>query len=280
MRYDEPGLDTYLEEIERYRLLTREEEVELARRIARGDQEARHEMIRANLRLVVHVAMQYASRHVSLLDLIAEGNIGLMKAVERFDPDRHIRFSTYATWWIRQYVRRALQTCGPTVRVPGYMVELISRWKRAREELTEKLGRDPTANEVSKHMNLSPERMQMIRRALSASSTTGPAPETAWLLEGALADTSTPAPEDQILKESEYELLQHCASALTDREWDVLRLRYGLDTGRPMTLEKIGERIGLTRERVRQIESEALRKLSEAYRERSGAVEPPARRGR
>jgi len=280
MRFDEAGLETYLKEIEQYKLLTREEEEELARRIARGDREARHRMIRANLRLVVHTAMQYASRDVPLLDLIAEGNIGLMKAVERFDPDRHTRFSTYAIWWIRQHIRRALQTCGPTVRVPGYMVELISRWKKAREELAERLGREPNANEVRKHMDVSPQRMRMIRRALNAAATGRRAPDMSWALEGTLADTETPPPEEELLKESEYELLQRCAAALTDREWDVLRLRYGLDTGEPMTLEKIGERIRLTRERIRQIESEALRKLSEAYRQRSGEDEPPERPGR
>ena len=267
MRFEEAGLDAYLEEIDRFKLLTRETEAELARKIAQGDHEARNRMIRANLRLVVHVAMHYARRGVSVMDLIADGNIGLMKAVERFSADRKTRFSTYAMWWIRQYIRRAVQTCGPTVRVPGYMVELVTRWKKTRSELYERLAREPTAVEISTKMGLSPHRFRMIRSALNAVATGEAAPDMSWVFEGMVADTSTPAPEEESFRESDHELIQRCLEALSEREAEVLRLRYGLDSGEPMTLEKIGRRLRLTRERIRQIESEGQRKLAAVIKE-------------
>ena len=268
MRFDEAGLDAYLKEIERYKLLTRDEESKLAQRVAKGDGEARDHMIRANLRLVIHVALRYAHRGVSLMDLIAEGNIGLMKAVERFEAKRQTRFSTYATWWIRQHIRRALQTCGPTVRVPGYMVELISRWKKVSRELTMELGREPAAGEISKRMDISPQRLRMIRSGLNAVATGESAPDMSWIFEGTYADRSIPSPEQELFRESDRELIERCLDAISTREAEVLRLRYGMETGDPMTLEKIGKHMKLTRERIRQIESEALRKLAAAMMER------------
>lgn len=268
MRFDEPGIEAYLEEINRIPLLTKEEEVTLAGRIAKGDTDARDRMIRSNLRLVVHVAGQYSHRNVPLMDLIAEGNIGLMKAVERFRADKGTRFSTYATWWIRQHIRRALQTCGPTVRVPGYMVELISRWKRVRQALTEECGREPAAREVAERMDISPQRLRMIRNALNAMTTGERSPDMSWVLEGTIADEHAVLPEQELFDQSDRELIQRCLDAISEREADVLRLRYGFDTGEPMTLEKIGERLRLTRERIRQIESEALHKLSAVIREK------------
>ena len=268
MRSNEPGLNTYLKDIQQFPLLSREEEAQLAKEIARGSAEARDHMIRANLRLVVHVAMKYSRRSTPLMDLIAEGNIGLMKAVERFKADRHTRFSTYATWWIRQHIRRALQTCGPTVRVPGYMVELISRWKKTRNQLAEKLNREPTAAEIGKQMKISPQRLRMMRHAFSAAATGTRAPDMTWIFEGAYADTHTPAPEDGVFADSDRQFIEHCLNAISRREEDVLRLRYGLDTGEPMTLEKIGAELKLTRERIRQIESEALHKLAEAMKKK------------
>ena len=267
MAYSEPGLRAYLGEIDRFRLLTKEEERELARRVAKGDAEARDRMIRANLRLVVHVATRYARRGVPLMDLIADGNIGLMKAVERFQVERETRFSTYATWWIRQHVRRALQTCGPTVRVPGYMVELITHWKRVRQELTEKQGREPSEHEIAKRMEISPQRLHVIQRAFQASTAGKSAPDMSWVFEGTIADTRTDSPEKPMLDEADREIIRRCLNAITEREAEVLRLRYGLDTGEPMTLEKIGHRLHLTRERIRQIESEALRKLHASMKE-------------
>jgi RNA polymerase primary sigma factor len=268
MRFDEAGLQAYLKEIEQFKLLDRDEEAELARRIARGDHEARNRMIRSNLRLVVHVAMQYNHRGVALMDLIAEGNIGLMKAVERFKAERHTRFSTYATWWIRQHIRRALQTCGPTVRVPGYMVELISKWKKTRNRLTETLAREPTAREIAGEMGLSAHRLRMIRSAFNAAATGEAAPDMSWVFEGTVADRHSPRPEQELLEESDRQIIDACLAAISEREAEVLRMRYGLDTGEPMTLEKIGAELGLTRERIRQIESEALHKLAACMRGR------------
>lgn len=267
-RFSEAGFDDYLKEIQQFKLLSREEEGRLAERIAKGNAEARDEMIRANLRLVVHLALQYVRRGVSVMDLIAEGNIGLMKAVERFEAKHKTRFSTYATWWIRQYIRRALQTCGPTVRVPGYMVELISRWKKVRSQLVDKLGRQPTPGEIGKRIKISPQLLRMIRHAFSAMATGSSAPDMTWIFEGAYADKNTLAPEEGLFAESDREFIDHCLRAISQREQEVLRLRYGLSTGEPMTLEKIGVRLKLTRERIRQIEAEALQKLAEAMRGR------------
>ncbi len=268
MRFNDAGFEAYLRDLDAFNLLTKEEEQELAARVAKGDRQARDEMIRANLRLVVHEAMRYAGRGVSLMDLIAEGNIGLMKAVERFKPEHDTRFSTYATWWIKQYVRRALQTCGPTVRVPGYMVELISRWKRMRNDLRRKLGREPTAEEIRKRMDISTHQLRTIHRAFRATSTGSPSPDMSWMFEGAVADERAPAPEQEMLDESEREFIQRCLDAINEREAEVLRLRYGLDSGEPMTLEQIGHRLDLSRERIRQLEGEALRKLEKVMKER------------
>lgn len=268
MRYDEPGIEAYLKEIEHFKLLSAEEEAQLARRIAKGDAQARDRMIRSNLRLVVHIAMQYARRGVSLMDLIAEGNIGLMKAVERFKAERHTRFSTYATWWIKQHIRRAVQTCGPTIHVPGYMVELISKWKKIKSKLAKQLHRPPSAAEITKCMEISPQRLRMMRYALNALATGGRAPDMTWIFEGAYADKNIPGPEEEMFKESDRQFIEHCLAAISPREQEILRLRYGLDTGEPMTLKKIGSKLNLTRERIRQIESEALHKLTAAVKEK------------
>jgi len=262
MRFDEPGLQPYLREIDQYPLLTAKEEADLARRVRKGDAEARDRMIRSNLRLVVHLAAQYSQRGTALMDLIAEGNIGLMKAVERFKPEKHTRFSTYATWWIRQHVRRALQTCGPTVRVPGYMVELVARWRRATRVLTERLRRHPTDEEVASEMRISPHRMRMISKALHAAATTDRAPDMSWVFEGTYADDRIAPPDRALIEDGERDLIKRCLEALNERESEVIQLRYGLYSGEPMTLERIGERLRLTRERIRQIEAQALRKLA------------------
>jgi len=259
------GLRTYLKEIEQYTLLSREEEAELGHRISRGDTEARNHMIRSNLRLVVRIAREFASSGLPMADLIAEGNIGLMKAVERFDPDEGSRFSTYATWWIRQTIRRAIQTSAPTVRVPGYMVELISKWKRASQQLTAELGRPPTTAEMADKLEMSPKQIGVIRRALRAShSSPESSPDMMWLFEDVLVDKRGKPPDQDLLEESEHEMIERCLAAIDAREAELLRLRYGLETGKPMTLQEIGDRMGITRERVRQLEAEALRKLARA----------------
>jgi len=262
MRFDEPGLQPYFNEIEQFPLLTAKEEVDLGNRVKRGDHEARDRMIRSNLRLVVHLAGHYAHRGAPLMDLIAEGNIGLIKAVERFNPDRHTRFSTYATWWIRQHIRRALQTCGPTVRVPGYMVELIARWRRATQVLTEKFSRHPSDEEVAAELKMSRHRMRMISKALHAASTTDSGPDMSWVFEGTYADDRIAPPDQELIEEADRNLIKRCLDALSEREKQVIQHRYGLYAGEPMTLERIGERLNLTRERIRQIESQALRKLA------------------
>ena len=267
MAYREAGLEAYLREIDKFPLLTKEEEVELAKRVIKGDPKARDKMIRSNLRLVVHIATQYARRGVPLIDLIADGNIGLMKAVERFLPERETRFSTYATWWIRQHIRRALQMCGPTVRVPGYMVELIARWKRIRQSLTKELGREPSERQIAKRMEISPQRLRMVQRAFHATATGQGAPDMSWVFEGTVADKRAVSPDQRLLEEGDHDIIERCLEVITEREADILRLRYGLDTGEPMTLEQIGKKLKLTRERIRQIEAEALRKLQETVKD-------------
>jgi RNA polymerase primary sigma factor len=270
MRFQEPGLEAYLKEIEQVALLTAQEEQELATRISReDDHQARNEMVRRNLRLVVQIATHFTHRGVALMDLIAEGNIGLIRAAERFRADRHTRFSTYATWWIRQHIRRALQTCGPTVRVPGYMVELVTHWRRASQQLTEKHGRQPTDQEVAKHMKISPARIRMIGRAIHAAATTDRARDMSWVFEGAVADDRIASPEHEMLVEATHQFIGRSFAVLTHREKEVLELRYGIGGGEAMTLEKIGRRLRLTRERVRQIESEALAKLKKVIGERN-----------
>ena len=267
-RFQDSSLRIYLREIDQYPLLTRQQEEELGTRVGQGDREARDTMIRCNLRLVVRIAREYARRGVPLADLIAEGNIGLMKAVERFDPNHGARFSTYATWWIRQTVRRALQTCGPAVRVPGYMVELISRWKRTSEKLTARFGRKPTTEEMGGELDMSPKRISVIRRALRAASTSpGSSPDMMWLFEDVLVDERNQPPDQALLDKSDHQMIETCLQVIDQREAEILRLHFGFDTGDPMTLQKIGERLGVTRERVRQLEAEALRKLGRVIRQ-------------
>ena len=273
----DPGLQVYLKEIQQYRLLTREDEETLGRRVNQGDAEARNQMIRCNLRLVVRIAREFTRSRVPLADLVAEGNIGLMKAVERFNPEEGTRFSTYATWWIRQTIRRAIQACAPTVRVPGYMVELISKWRKASQELTSLLGRPPSTAEMAEKLEMSPKRISVIVRALHASHfSPRSSPDMMWLFEDVLVDERGKAPDEELLERSDHEMIERCMEVVDERESELLRLRYGLDTGEPMTLSEIGKRIGVTRERVRQIEAEALRKLARAMSRFEHGLPPPA----
>ncbi len=245
-------------------LLSPEEEKELARRIKKGDMKAREHMIRANLRLVVSIAKNYVNRGLSFMDLIEEGNIGLMKAVERFDPEENCRFSTYATWWIKQAIRRALINTVKTVRIPSYMVELVSKWKAVAMELTYRLGRQPTAPEVANALNIPIENWNMVRRTVNTANTgvtNGPDLEVA--ASELLEDMETKGPEEEFFQSYEIKRLKEVMKSLDERESAVLRMRYGLDGNEPMTLKEIGKRIGLTRERVRQIERNALKKFQE-----------------
>ncbi len=259
----EVGLETYFKEINRIKLLTAETERELAIRVQQGDVEAREQMITANLRLVVSIAKNYVERGLSLLDLIEEGNLGLLKAVERFDPKAECRFSTYATWWIKQSIKRALIDTVKTVRIPSYMVELISKWKNVTGHLNVKLGRQPTFEEVAEALKIPQENLGIIKTAIRASNSSNQtiSIENMWTLSEILEDKDARQPDDILFDEVEMEMIQKLLNSLDERDAKILRMRYGLDNGDPMTLKQIGEKVNLSRERVRQIENEALKKL-------------------
>ncbi|MBK7878736.1 MAG: RNA polymerase sigma factor RpoD/SigA [Planctomycetes bacterium] len=257
-------LETYLQEINEVPLLSPEEEVALGRRIQSGDLAAREHMIRANLRLVVSVAKMYTDRGLSLQDLIAEGNIGLMKAAEKFDPAAGCRFSTYGTWWIKQSIRRALTNTVKPVRVPSYMSELISRWRVVSQELAYLLGRAPTVEEVAEELGIPEENWPLLKRTITVSGM-GPQVSLDLLTQGqdTVEDAGTQSPDEQLLNADLIAKLGELLDVIDEREATILRLRYGLGTsdGASMTLKEIGKVVGLTRERVRQIEQEALKKL-------------------
>jgi len=259
----EAALETYLTEINEVPLLKAEEERELARRIKKGDVAARERMIRANLRLVVSIAKSYLNRGLSFLDLIEEGNLGLLKAVERFNPDQNCRFSTYATWWIKQSIRRALINTVKTVRIPSYMVELIARWKNRSAELSQKLGRQPSVAEMAHELGIPPESLNIIKRTIRASLTGAPPLSLDVIPSGSenIVDARREVPEETVFDTDEIKKIEQLLAAIDQREADILRMRYGIGDREPMTLKEIGERVNLTRERVRQIEAEAIRKL-------------------
>jgi RNA polymerase primary sigma factor len=257
-------LETYLHEINEVSLLTAEQERELARRIQAGDLQAREHMIRANLRLVVSIAKLYSDRGLTLQDLIAEGNIGLMKAAEKFDPDAGCRFSTYGTWWIKQAIRRALSNTVKSVRVPGYMSELVSKWRNVSKELDFRLGRTPSIEEVIHELGIPCETWPLLKQTIMTS---GIAPQVSLDVlsahQDSVEDDRNLAPDEQILNADLLARMSELVSVLDEREATILRLRYGLGEGRPepMTLKEIGKVVGLTRERVRQIERATLKKL-------------------
>ncbi len=263
------NLETYLNEIGQVPLLDEQEEKELARRVQEGDEEAREKMVTANLRLVVNEAKKYTDYGLPLHDLIEEGNMGLLKAVERFDPERGTRFSTYATWWIRQAIRRALTNKSKTVRIPAYMVQIISDFKSIRDELSQRWMRDPTFSEVAEEMDLSAKKLKILRKALDADHGTVQSNniDIIWDRDVFESDEDLNLPEEVVIKESEVERLYEMLDVITKRQADILRMRYGLESKRPMTLEQIGNKMDLTRERIRQLEKEALEKLHDAYAE-------------
>jgi RNA polymerase primary sigma factor len=258
-------LETYLGEINETPLLSAEQEKELAQRIEEGDNEARDHMVRANLRLVVNIARSYTGKGLGLQDLIAEGNLGLLRAVEGFDPSMNTRFSTYASYWIKQSIKRAVINTGKTIRIPAYMNELLVKWRRATARLQDELGRMPTQEEIAQSLNLPRKKLSIIKKAIriyNASPQTDQ-PEIGRSIDETLTDDFSPTPEANIVKADDLNQVMGLIDRMDKREAAVLRLRFGLEGEEPKTLKEIGDRLGLTRERVRQIESEALGKLSE-----------------
>jgi RNA polymerase primary sigma factor len=253
----------YLKEIGRVELLTADEEVELAQRIEQGDPVAKQELAEANLRLVVSIAKRYVGRGMSFLDLIQEGNMGLMKAVEKFDYHKGFKFSTYATWWIRQAITRAIADQARTIRIPVHMVETINKLVRIQRQLLQDLGREPTPEEIGAEMDLPTEKVRDILKIAQepVSLETPIGEEDDSHLGDFIEDHDATSPADYTSAELLKEQLNEVLDTLTDREENVLRLRFGLEDGQSKTLEQVGQQFGVTRERIRQIEAKALRKL-------------------
>ncbi|WP_070120642.1 RNA polymerase sigma factor RpoD [Bacillus marinisedimentorum] len=253
----------YLKEIGRVDLLSAEEEINLAKRIEEGDEEAKRRLAEANLRLVVSIAKRYVGRGMLFLDLIQEGNMGLIKAVEKFDYRKGYKFSTYATWWIRQAITRAIADQARTIRIPVHMVETINKLIRVQRQLLQDLGRDPSPEEIAEEMDLTPEKVREILKIAQepVSLETPIGEEDDSHLGDFIEDQDATSPSDAAAYELLKEQLEDVLDTLTDREENVLRLRFGLDDGRTRTLEEVGKVFGVTRERIRQIEAKALRKL-------------------
>ena len=275
MNAREVGLEAYFEDINRHSLLTAEEERELAIEVQKGNLEARDHMVRSNLRLVVSIAKHYVERGLPLLDLIEEGNLGLLKAVERFDPAAECRFSTYGTWWIKQSIKRALIDTVKSVRIPSYMVETITKWKRAAADLAIELGRPPMFHEIAERMEIPLEKTEIIQNALHVADSANQtiSIENSWTISDIIEDPSQTQPHTSLEKKIQIDMIKDLLSHLDERERKIVRMRYGLDNGEPMTLKEIGQRIKLSRERVRQIENDALARLQELVAE--GLIQKP-----
>ena len=256
----------YLREIGKIPLLTPEEEADLAQRIVKGDKKAKDKMVEANMRLVVSIAKRYGGRGLDFLDLIQEGNTGLLRAVDKFDPDKGFKFSTYATWWVRQAITRAIADQARTIRIPVHMVETINKVLRTTRKLTTELNREPTNEEIAKALDMEPEKVDYVMRikqdiaSLDASiSREGDDEES--VLGDFVEDEERDSPEDSAANQILKEQLSEIIATLTDREQKIIRLRFGIGGGRPHTLEEVGAEFDVTRERIRQIEAKALSKL-------------------
>ena len=256
----------YLREIGKIPLPSAEEEMDLARRIVEGDKKAKDKMAEANMRLVVSIAKRYSGRGLDFLDLIQEGNTGLLRAVEKFDPDKGFKFSTYATWWIRQAITRAIADQARTIRIPVHMVETINKLLRTQRRMTQELNREPTIEELSKELDMEPEKIEYVIKIKQDISSLDAGvgrdgEDDDSVLQDFIVDEDTVSPEDsasnQLLKEQVQEIL----SSLSDREQKIVRMRFGLDNGKNHTLEEVGQEFAVTRERIRQIEAKALAKL-------------------
>jgi RNA polymerase primary sigma factor len=265
----------YLREIGREKLLTPEEEIRLAGRIKRGDKAARERMITANLRLVVKLATDYANLGLPLLDLVSEGNIGLMKAVERFDPQKGGKLSTYAAWWIKQSIKRALANQGRTIRVPVHQIEKIAKVRRLIERLTAELGREPTDEELADEVGLSGPQVSALKSSgIQPTSLDAPVgkDDGETLFGDMLSDEAAEDPLEYLEGKDARAMLGGVLKVLTARERDIIKLRYGLGGGRERTLEEIGTKLGITRERIRQIQMVALKKMRREMARKESAV--------
>jgi RNA polymerase primary sigma factor len=267
-------LQLYLREIGQVKLLTREEELKLARRVQRRDKRAREQMITANLRLVVKIARDYENLGLPLLDLINEGNIGLMKGVERFDPDRGAKLSTYAAWWIKQSIMSALANQSKTIRLPAHVVERVGKMRRAEMKLQDILRREPTDQELGQEVGLDARRVRRYREAARAPiSLDAPlGDDESEKISEVVADPNAAAPFERLLKENDAGLVREALAILTERETRILAMRFGLDDQAPKTLEEVGAHFQVSRERIRQIQDEALRKMRKRIEKRDSPL--------
>lgn len=258
------ALQLYLQDVHKYPLLKPAEEMEIVLKVKEGDVEARQKLIKSNLRLVISIAKHYVNRGLSFLDLIDEGNLGLLKATGGFRVEEGCRFSTYATWWIKQAITRSLANTAKTIRIPTYMADNISKFKSASAKLTSELERKPNIEELAEAMDITAEKISAIEKALKPANVFREevtSSDVIWALSEMIADPNIKAPDEELIDNYEKQNIEKLLSVIDLRAATILRMRYGLDNGSPKTLQEVGEKLGITRERVRQIEKEAFRKL-------------------